>query len=240
MTAEFRSTEVDLGGLMRVLGEALYSTPHVAIRELVQNGHDSLERRRLEAQLPETPLIRLITDTERGRLSIEDNGAGLTDVEIHKYLATVGSGYTRTLRDRGESASLIGYFGLGFLSAFVVGEKTEVWTCSYQTPEQAWLFTSRSGETYSVAPAEPRPIGTRVTLHLREAFRDLASSRVLLDLVTRYCRLLPLAVEVDGVPTARSEPAAAPQVGARAGQEPRATVRADCDVGSVAQRRWRA
>jgi molecular chaperone HtpG len=198
MTAEFRSTEVDLGGLMRVLGEALYSTPHVAVRELVQNGHDSLERRRIEDRSPEAPLIRLTTDAERGRLSIEDNGAGLTEAEIHKYLATVGSGYTRTLRDRGEGASLIGYFGLGFLSAFVVGEKTEVWTCSYQTPEQAWLFTSRSGETYSVSPAEPRPVGTRVTLHLREAFRDLATSRVLLALVEKYCRLLPLAVEVDG------------------------------------------
>jgi molecular chaperone HtpG len=198
MTAEFRSTEVDLSGLMRVLGEALYSTPHVAIRELVQNGHDSLERRRIESELPERPLIRLCSDLEHGRLSIEDNGAGLTDDEIHKYLATVGSGYTRTLRDRGEGSSLIGYFGLGFLSAFVVGEKTEVWTCSYQTPGQAWLFTSRSGETYSVAPAEPRPIGTRITLHLREAFRELSDPRKLAALVAKYCRLLPLAVEVDG------------------------------------------
>lgn len=199
MTAEFRSTEVDLGGLMRVLGEALYSTPHVAIRELVQNGHDSLERRRLEDRSPERALIRLTTNAELGQLRIEDNGAGLTDVEIHKYLATVGAGYTRTLRDQGESSSLIGYFGLGFLSAFVVSEKTEVWTCSYQTPDRAWLFTSRSGETYSVAPADARPVGTCVTLHLREAFRELASSRELRALATRYCRLLKLAVEVDGV-----------------------------------------
>src|SRR5689334_14023264 len=128
MTADFRSTEVDLSGLMRVLGEALYSTPHVAIRELVQNGHDSLERRRIEHHSPERPLIRLTTHAEQGRLSIEDNGAGLTDSEIHKYLATVGSGYTRALRDQGQSSSLIGYFGLGFLSAFVVSEKTEAWT----------------------------------------------------------------------------------------------------------------
>lgn len=207
MTAEFRSTEVDLSGLMRVLGEALYSTPHVAIRELVQNGHDSLERRRIENRLPDAPLIRLSTDSEQGRLSIEDNGAGLTDVEIHKYLATVGSGYTRTLRDQGESSSLIGYFGLGFLSAFVVSDKTEAWTCSYQTPEQAWLFTSRSGETYSVAPAEPRPVGTRVTLHLRESFRDLADPRKLLALVTKYCRLLPQPVEVNGTVVNAEPPA---------------------------------
>ena len=198
MTAEFRNTEVDLSGLMRVLGEALYSTPHVAIRELIQNGHDSLERRRLEDRLPEQPRIVLVTDAARGTLSIEDNGAGLTAEEIHKYLATVGTGYTRELRDRDASSALIGYFGLGFLSAFVVSEKTEVWTCSYQAPEQAWLFTSRSGETYSVQAAGSRPVGTRVTLQLRDTFRELANPGALGKLVERYCRLLPRGGEGDG------------------------------------------
>lgn len=198
MSVELRSTEVDLSGLMRVLGEALYSTPHVVVRELVQNGHDSLERCRIEDKLPDTPLIRLRSDEERGTLSIEDNGAGLTADEVRRYLATVGAGYTRTLRDKGSDASLIGYFGLGFLSAFVVSDKTEVWTCSYQAPNEAWLFSSRSGETYSLSAAEPRPIGTRVTLHLRDAFRDLSNSDTLRHVVQKYCRLLPLAVEVNG------------------------------------------
>ncbi|HYP99921.1 MAG TPA: ATP-binding protein [Polyangiaceae bacterium] len=211
-----RNTEVDLTGLMRVLGEALYSTPQVAIRELVQNAHDSLERRRLEHTLPEQPTIRISTDAARGQLSIEDNGAGLTADEIQKYLATVGAGYTRTLRDRDASSSLIGYFGLGFLSAFVVAERTEVWTCSYQAQSEAWLFTSRSGETYSVQPAEARPIGTRVTLYLRDSFRELASSTRLAAVVSRYCRLLSLPVEVDGVvvnadpPPWRSSPDTSP------------------------------
>jgi molecular chaperone HtpG len=200
MAVELRSTEVDLTGLMRVLGEALYSTPHVVIRELVQNGHDSLERRRIEAALPAEPRISLTTDTACGTLSIEDNGAGLTADEVQRYLATVGAGYTRTLRDSGNDTGLIGYFGLGFLSAFVVSEKTVAWTCSYQAPEEAWLFSSRSGETYSLSPAEPRPIGTRVTLHLREAFRELSSPTVLARVVRKYCRLLPLPVYVDGQP----------------------------------------
>lgn len=198
MTAVFRSTQVDLSGLMRVLGEALYSTPHVAIRELVQNAHDSIERRRIEGTLPEPPAIRLSTEPAAGVLRIEDNGAGLTEEEIHKYLATVGAGYTRTLRDAGSSAALIGYFGLGFLSAFVVSEKTEVWTCSYQAPTEAWMFTSRSGETYSVQSGDSRSVGTCVTLQLRDSFRDLATSDKLFALVSKYCRLLALPVSVDG------------------------------------------
>jgi HSP90 family molecular chaperone len=86
-------------------------------------------------QLPKNRGIELATDARSGTLSIEDNGAGLTVEEIHRYLATVGAGYTRTLRDQDASSSLIGYFGLGFLSAFVVSEKTDVWTCSYQDGE---------------------------------------------------------------------------------------------------------
>src|SRR6187431_1464175 len=89
VTAELRNTDVDLTGLMRVLGEALYSTPHVAVRELVQNAHDSLERRRIEDTLPEQPAIRITTHAALGKLEIEDNGAGLTEHEIHRYLATV-------------------------------------------------------------------------------------------------------------------------------------------------------
>jgi molecular chaperone HtpG len=117
-------TRVDLEGLMKVLGDHLYSTPMVAVRELVQNAHDSCERRRIEAGEDFEARIVVRADPSAKTLTIEDTGAGLTDDEIREYLATVGAGYTRTLRQReqvGDTAnSLIGYFGLGFLSAFVV------------------------------------------------------------------------------------------------------------------------
>ena len=94
---ELRTVQVDFGGLMEVMGKNLYSTPMVAVRELVQNAHDSCTRRRLEADEAEyTPRI-----TVRGLgavLEIEDNGAGLTRQEIFDYLATIGAGYTRKLR----------------------------------------------------------------------------------------------------------------------------------------------
>ena len=83
MTTTIRKTQVDLAGLMRVLGEALYSTPFVAIRELVQNAHDSCVRRKLEARDEFAPAISVrVTDDS---LSFIDNGAGLTVDEIHAY-----------------------------------------------------------------------------------------------------------------------------------------------------------
>lgn len=186
-------TRVDLEGLMKVLGDHLYSTPMVAVRELVQNAHDSCERRRLEDREPFEASIRVLADPGKKTLTIEDTGAGLTDDEIQRYLATVGAGYTRTLRQReteGQATSLIGYFGLGFLSAFVVSESAEVWTCSYQQPDQAWRFVSRDGQTYSLDEAPARPVGTRVTLQLREQHLMLANPLAVRRLLTRYACLL--------------------------------------------------
>ncbi|PRQ08730.1 ATP-binding protein [Enhygromyxa salina] len=188
-------TRVDLEGLMKVLGDHLYSTPMVAVRELVQNAHDSCERRRIESGAGFEPRIIVLADPSAHTLTIEDTGAGLTDDEIRRYLATVGAGYTRTLRQREAepevgSNSLIGYFGLGFLSAFVVAERTEVWTCSYQQPELAWRFVSRDGQTYTLETGSPRPVGTRVTLHLREAHRALANPLAVRRLLIRYACLL--------------------------------------------------
>lgn len=195
-------TRVDLEGLMKVLGDHLYSTPMVAVRELVQNAHDSCERRRIEAGPDFEPRIVVTADPAARTLMIEDTGAGLTDEEIQQYLATVGAGYTRTLRQRdqsGDAASLIGYFGLGFLSAFVVSERTEVWTCSYRQPDQAWRFSSRDGQTYSLDVAPAREIGTRVTLHLREQHQSLANPLAVRRLLLRYACLLrhPIHCPVD-------------------------------------------
>lgn len=181
---------------MKVLGEHLYSSPNVAIRELVQNAHDSCMRRRLES--PEEPFearITVHTDPAARTLAFEDTGAGLTEVEIEQYLATIGSGYTRLLREQGHDG-LIGMFGLGFLSAFVVSERIEVWTCSARQPDRAWSFSSRSGHSYLVTSAPARPVGTLVTLHLRPRFEELSRRAPVRALLERYCGLLDVPIHV--------------------------------------------
>lgn len=200
---EFRTTQVDLSGLMTVLGDHLYSTPTVALRELVQNAHDAITRRKLESAAVFDARIVVRADRERGTLSILDNGAGLTRDEVIAFLATVGAGYTRTLRQQQSSnPDLIGYFGLGFLSAFVVSERIEVRTTSYQTPGEAWLYRSRDGERYSLEPCEPGPVGTVVELSLKERFRSLLEGDELRSLLDRYCALLSLPVYFGSDPTA--------------------------------------
>lgn len=195
-TPEILPTQVDLFGLMTVLGEHLYSTPFVALRELVQNAHDSCVRRRLEAGPNFAAEIRVTGDPASGTLAVSDSGAGLTRDEIVRYLATVGAGYTRKLREQHASDELIGLFGLGFLSAFVISTRVAVWTTSYQDPERSLLYHSRTGEHFSIEPAPARPVGTTVTLHLKDNFRELADEDALRQRLGHYCALLPLPVYV--------------------------------------------
>ena len=204
---ELRTVQVDFGGLMEVMGKNLYSTPMVAVRELVQNAHDSCMRRRLEAPDPDhAPRI-----TVRGLgdvLEIEDNGAGLTRQEIFDYLATIGAGYTRKLRATHGSEGLIGAFGLGFLSAYVLSTRVEVLTTSVHEPERTWRFVSHTGERFTVTPAEPRGrAGTVVRLELTEAFKALGQVDALESVLGTYCRLLPTTLALEGVGEINAEAA---------------------------------
>lgn len=198
---ELQSTQVSLSGLLAVLGEHLYSTPNVVVRELVQNAHDSCMRRRLEA--PETAGAgRITVRAGAGALTIEDDGAGLTHDEILAYLATVGSSYTRQLREQTGDAMLIGSFGLGFLAAFVVADRVTVHSTSYRSPDEAWIYQSHDGQRFSLRPGEPRAIGTSVRLELKERFAAIASEGALRTLLAHYCALLsvPIFVGADPAP----------------------------------------
>ena len=199
MEAGIHATEVDLGGLLTVLGSHLYSTPAVAVRELVQNAHDSITRRRIEDPGFEGGRIELEGDPGRGLLVVSDDGAGMTRDEVARFLATIGAGATREARERGEAEEeLIGLFGLGFLSAFIIADRTRVRSTSHKAPGQGVEYRSTTGERYALSDAEPRPPGTEVELELGGDHRPLSDPATLRSIVARYCGLLDVPVLVGG------------------------------------------
>ena len=199
MASGIHATEVDLGGLLTVLGSHLYSTPAVAVRELVQNAHDSISRRRIEDPAFEGGAIELVGDPAGGVLVVRDDGAGMTREEVTRFLATIGAGATREARERGEGEEdLIGLFGLGFLSAFIIADRTLVRSTSHHAPGEGVEYRSTTGERYALADAEPRAIGTEVELQLAEEHRPLSDPGTLSAIVERYCRLLDVPVRVAG------------------------------------------
>lgn len=197
--------EIHLPGLLKLLGESLYSTPRVALRELVQNAHDSCIRRREEdtaAASGYAPAIRIWADRAARQLMIEDNGSGLTRDEITVFLATVGRGYTSELRTRlgvggrDEALELIGFFGLGLLSAFMIAQRVQITTCSYQTPGEAWRWISEGGQSYALRSATRESVGTTVQLDLRDDALFLLDADALTDTLRAYAELLPVPITI--------------------------------------------
>ncbi len=191
---EILNTQVNLEGLLDVLGRNLYSTPIVVIRELVQNAHDACVRRKVEDKWTGKPEIRITGNSANQTLIFTDNGSGLTHTEVINYLATVGSGYTRVLRQSEDNQEAIGYFGLGFLTAYVVAESVDFITTSFQSPSICHRFRSKGGMQYTLSKHELHPIGTRIVLNLNEEFNRFCDDSYLEQLIRRYCSLLPIDI----------------------------------------------
>lgn len=197
MSAEIRNTQINLEGLLEVLGKNLYSTPVVVVRELVQNAHDACVRRRVESGWDGNPEIRIAANHTDNTLTITDNGSGLTREEIIDFLATIGSGYTRVLRNRTDDEDAVGYFGLGFLTAYVVADEVEFHTTSYQDDTNTWRFASKGGQQYSIDSADARETGSQVVLRLKEIFSELSDYEFLELVIRKYCCLLPIDIYLD-------------------------------------------
>jgi molecular chaperone HtpG len=197
----------EIEGLISLLAQNLYADPDVFLREMIQNAHDSIRKRqalaheRGERALPE-PMIRVRPDPDAATLTIEDNGAGLTDEEIHKHLSTIGSSGTRELRrdlqarDRAAAVQLIGQFGIGLLSAFIVAERVEITTRSSAAGAPALRWESRGGKRYDLASAERDAAGTTVVLHLKPDHRRYLGRAKLHEIVQRYADFLGLPIHL--------------------------------------------
>ena len=198
--SERQKFNLHLPGLLKVLAEHLYSSKKVGIRELIQNAHDSCVRRKIEANEPGyRPRIDVSMDIPRRSITISDNGNGLTADEIGTYLATIGRGYTRELRERlsfdspDEAAQLIGQFGLGFLSAFLLAGEVTLFTRSIQGgPALRWY--SAGDEHYDLAEGERAEPGTTVHLKVKPAASFILNENTLADTIRTYADFVPTPI----------------------------------------------
>src|SRR5262245_20666634 len=193
-----------LPGLLKVLAEHLYASKKVGIRELIQNAHDSCTRRKIEANEPRyAPRIDVELDEAARTITIRDNGNGLTEEEITTYLATIGRGYTRELRERlalcspEEAAELIGQFGLGFLSAFLIASEVTLTTRSVRGGDSLRWY-STGDEHYDLAPGWHDEVGTTVTLRIKPTASFLLNERTLIETIRTYADFVPTPIHVGG------------------------------------------
>lgn len=198
---------INLPGMIKILGENLYSDPSVAIRELLQNANDScVIRKEVDANAPD-PEINISYDRYKCTLIIEDNGTGLTKDEVIKFLTVIGSSHTDEMRTELEQLGkydvaerLIGRFGLGLLSAFIIGTRIEFVTCSYKEGAQAVWWQCSGGQEYIMGPVSGHvPQGTKVTISVdREHISWLLNEEKLSELIHLYADLLQVPIYLNG------------------------------------------
>ncbi|MEX2695360.1 molecular chaperone HtpG [Rhizobium mongolense] len=189
-TAENHIFEADVARLLHMMVHSVYSDKDVFLRELISNAADASEKLRFEAIATPTMLandpdgrITLSLDEEKRQLVVEDNGIGMSRDELIEALGTIARSGTRAFMERieanktGESAQLIGQFGVGFYSCFMVAERVDV-VSRRAGADEAWLWSSDGRGSYSVSPVDvvdAPPRGTRITLHLMEDAKTYTS-----------------------------------------------------------------
>jgi len=198
-----QSFKLHLPGLLKVLAEHLYSNRQVAVRELIQNAHDSCTRRQLRRD-PEDgeywPAIHLRVAPERRTLIIEDNGCGLTEAEIVDYLATIGRSYTRETKESlgvlapDDAAKLIGQFGFGFLSAFLLASEVTLTTRSIASGASAIRWRAGGDEFYEMTSTERATTGTTIELVVKPEASFVLQPHLLEEMVRQFADFLPIPI----------------------------------------------
>lgn len=189
--------KVNLGGMIDILANHLYSSPVVYIRELLQNGVDAITAR--SAAEPDWHDGAITMQLREGTsLSFRDNGIGLTEDEIHEFLAIIGQSSKNGSTSGVEGAdSFIGRFGIGMLSCFMVSDEIIIRTRSAKNGESR-EWHGRPDGTYTIAePSEPFETGTEVYLVCKPGCHDYFTSELIREYVNYYGVLLPYPIILD-------------------------------------------
>src|ERR1041384_3651290 len=208
MSAVSHSFQAEVSQVLRLVIHSLYSNQEIFLRELLSNASDALDKRRFSAlQRPELwsgdePLkVRLIPNKEQGTLTLWDNGIGMTDEELKQSLGTIAwSGSREFLKKlEGQSAEalpqLIGQFGVGFYSAFLVSDRVEV-VSRAAGAEKAHRWESTGEGGFTIDDAERDSVGTSIVLHLKKESLEYADPYRLRQLVERYSDYLSYPIEL--------------------------------------------
>lgn len=192
--------------VLPIIKKWLYSDKEIFLRELLSNSVDAITKLKhvalTENITPPPPAIDVKIDKDRKTLTISDTGIGMSAEEIKKYLAQVAFSGAEEFMSRykvgDEGDFIIGHFGLGFYSAFMVSDKVEVVSRSYRPDEPAAAWESSGGLEYTLAPATREGIGTDVILHISEGDKEFLEEARVEHVIRKYCNFLPVPIRLNG------------------------------------------
>lgn len=187
-------------GLIRLLADGLYSTSDIFVRELIQNGHDSIVRREALKESFYQGEISITYDSSEKSITFADNGIGMDESDIENFLSVIGS--TGTGISKGEledmfSEELIGQFGIGMLSSFLVASKVCVQTHKVNS-DTAYQWVNYGSTECELSLIDRKEVGTAVTVFVRPDFTYLLDRQKLEEIIRRYCDFISVPVKING------------------------------------------
>ena len=188
--------------MMPIIKKWLYSDKDIFLREIVANGVDAITKYQKlvdmgEAQPDNAPYcIKVYVDEATRTLTVEDNGIGMTAEEVEKYITRIAFSGAEDFLKKYENASsdgIIGHFGLGFYSAYMVSDLVEIYTKSYKDePAVAWKSDGQS--TYTLSQTEREDRGTKIVMHIAEGEEDFLKKDTIEALLKKYCSFMPFNI----------------------------------------------
>lgn len=205
-TTETRSFDAEIASVLHVMIHALYTNRDIFLRELISNASDACDKRRFEAQTNPAMAaegdigIAISYDKNAKTITINDTGIGMNHDDLVANLGTIARSGTkeyfeRLSADSKNAANLIGQFGVGFYSAFMVADSVSVHSRK-AGEEQSWLWQSDGKSGYSIEPANPREVGTSITLFLKDDTKEYLDAHKLSHIVKTYSDHISFPIEL--------------------------------------------
>lgn len=206
-TPEKHPFQAEIAQLLDIVVNSLYTDKEIFVRELISNAADASEKLKFlqtsgtEIRDPEKPLrITVTTDDQAKTITFTDAGLGMTHAELIENLGTIAHSGSRLFLEQVKAsqgnANLIGQFGVGFYSAYMVADQVTVFTRSYKADEPGWKWTSDGKTGYEIEPADDLERGTRITLHLRDG--EFAAASNIERIIKHYSNFVPFPIELNG------------------------------------------
>jgi len=185
-----------------IIKKFLYSDHEIFLRELVSNAVDATQKLKTLASVGEAKgelgdtRVRVLIDKKKKTLTVQDHGIGMTAEEVDKYINQIAfSGAEEFVNKyKDNAAAIIGHFGLGFYSAFMVADKVEIFSLSYQEDAKAVHWSCDGSPEYTMEETIKADRGTDIVLHINEEYMQYLEDATIEGLLTKYCKFLPIEI----------------------------------------------
>ncbi len=196
--------------ILPIIKKWLYSDKDIFLRELVSNACDALNKVRIVLGDEGEFKISIAIDPSLRTITISDTGIGMSEEEVEKYIAQIAfSGaeeFVQKYQSQTEKDPMIGHFGLGFYSAYMVASKVEIDTRSYLPHVEPVFWSCDGSSSYSIGAGNREKRGTQITLHIDQDSSEYLEEAKLRELLNRHCAFMPFPIELNGKPIGNQEP----------------------------------